>query len=156
LEAFPEAISILDAGSWRPGTANLARRVDYLAASERFARQATGMGDLGHDHSRRECIRLLRERYQTTVIVTLGEQGLIADDGGGFLHLAAYPAEAVDTTAAGDIFHGALTWMVAQDASFLDALEFASMAASLSVRVAGGRASIPTLDAVKEALNHAG
>lgn len=152
LDAFPDASSILDAGSWREGTAALAGRVDYLAASRRFALQATELAHLDDDSARRRCVSRLRDRYATAVVVTLGEQGVVADDGSGFRHLRAFPAQAVDTTAAGDIFHGALAYAVAQGMSFNTALRFASMAASLSVRVRGGRDSIPTLARVKEAL----
>jgi sugar/nucleoside kinase (ribokinase family) len=156
LRVFPEAISILDAGSWREGTASLAGQVDYLAASERFALQATGLSNLSDAAAQRACASRLRELYPAIVIITLGENGLIADDGGGFFHLAAYPAPVVDTTAAGDIFHGAFAYAVAQSWSFLESLRFASLTASLSVRVAGGRSSIPSLEKVKEEFAHAG
>jgi len=156
LQAFPDAISILDAGSWREGTAKLAGLVDYLVTSEPFAMQAGGISDLGSEEARRACLRKLRERFDTITIVTLGENGLIADDGSGFRHFPAYPAKAVDTTAAGDIFHGALVFALAGKMAFDESLRFAAMAASLSVRVAGGRASIPPLNQVREALSHAG
>jgi sugar/nucleoside kinase (ribokinase family) len=156
LQAFPNAISILDAGSWREGTARLAEEVDYLVASERFAMQATGLAHLSEDEMRRACVEDLRARYRTTVVVTLGEEGLIADDGDGYFYEPAYVAPVVDTTAAGDIFHGAFAYAILQDKPLLDALSLASMTASLSVRKPGGRVSIPTLDAVKEALAHAG
>ena len=152
LQAFPNSISILDAGSWREGTARLAGEVDYLAASERFALQATGLSSLRGVEEQCECVRLLRERFATTTIVTLGERGLIADDGNGFRSLPAFPAVAVDTTAAGDIFHGAFAFAIAQGMSLWESLRFASMTASLSVRVPGGRGSIPPLAKVKEAL----
>ena len=70
--------------------------------------------------------------------------------------MPAFPAPAVDTTAAGDIFHGAFTYAVARGMPFRNSLRFASLTASLSVRVAGGRKSIPTLDKVKEELAHVG
>lgn len=155
LEAFPNAISILDAGSWREGTAALAGRVKYLAASERFALQATGMPDLRSDESRRQCLQKLREHFSTTTIVTLGESGLIMDDGRGFRHLPAFVARAVDTTAAGDIFHGAFAFAIAQSMPLWESLRLAAMAAALSVQAAGGRSSIPSLHQVKEALTHA-
>lgn len=153
--AFPEAISILDAGSMREGTMKLASQVDYLAASERFAVQSCGRIDLQKEAGRRECVARLREQFSTTVIVTLGERGLVADDGTGFICIPAYPAKTVDTTAAGDIFHGAFTHAILHNMPFEEALRFASMTASLSVRVAGGRQSIPPLETVKEALAHA-
>jgi sulfofructose kinase len=156
LAAFPDAISILDAGSWREGTAALAGKVDYLAASERFALQATNLADLRSEESRRVCMTRLRGMFNTTTIVTLGENGLIFDGGTGFQYLPAFPALTVDTTAAGDIWHGAFTFGIAEAMPLQDALRFASMAAALSVQARGGRSSIPTLRRVKEALAHAG
>ena len=156
LQAFPEAVSILDAGSWREGTAVLAENVDYLVASERFARQATNCAELHDDKTRRACMGQLRERFPKTVVVTLGEHGLIVDDGSGFRHLPAFLAQAVDTTGAGDIFHGAFAFAVARSMPLWESLRFASMAASLSVRKPGGRASFPPLPKVQEALTHAG
>ena len=154
MQAFPEAISVLDAGSWREGTAALAGKVHYLAASERFALQATGMTSLLSEAKRRECLARLREKFATKTIVTLGERGLMYDDGGGFNQQPAFPADTVDTTAAGDIFHGAFVYAIAADMPLHEALRFSSMAASLSVRKSGGRSSIPTLPEVKEALEH--
>ena len=150
LRAFPDAASILDAGSWREGTAALAGKVKYLVASERFARQATSFDDP------RASLGKLREHFPTNVVVTLGEKGLVADDGSGFRHMPAFPAECVDTTGAGDIFHGAFAFAIGRAMPFWECLRFASMAASLSVRKPGGRASIPTLSQVEEALAHAG
>jgi sugar/nucleoside kinase (ribokinase family) len=155
LRAFPNAISILDAGSWRKGTARLAGEVNYLAASERFAHQATGVSTLERTEDQVKCLRLLREKFSAATIVTLGEHGLIADDGDGFRVLPAFPARSVDTTAAGDIFHGALAYAFAKYMPLWEALQFASMTASISVSTAGGRASIPPLAKVKEALAHA-
>jgi sulfofructose kinase len=155
LEMFPNATSILDAGSWREGTAALAGKVDHLAASERFTLQATDLPDLRSDRHRRQCLKMLREMFTTNVIVTLGEEGLIADDGEEFLHLPAFPAIAVDSTAAGDIFHGAFAYGVSASHKFQESLRFASMAAALSVTERGGRASIPTLDQVTDALKSA-
>jgi sulfofructose kinase len=156
LQAFPKAVSVLDAGTWREGTAGLAGEVDYLAASGRFALQATGLPHLDDEKNRRACICHLRDRFSTTVVVTLGAAGLVADDGQGYFYLPAFPAQAVDTTGAGDIFHGAFAYALAQEMPFAQALRWAAMAASLSVRKAGGRQSIPALAEVREALSHAG
>lgn len=156
LRAFPQARSILDAGSWREGTAALAGEVDYLVASERFARQATQLPDLRGEQHRRACVQELRSRFDSIVVITLGEAGLIADAGDGYFHLPAFPAQAVDSTAAGDIFHGAFAFAIARGMAFHDSLRLASMAGSLSVQAAGGRQSIPTLPQVQEALKHAG
>ena len=75
LRLFPDAISILDAGSWREGTSQLAGHVDYLAASERFALQASGLNSLANSVARHACVLHQRERFFTNVVVTLGEHG---------------------------------------------------------------------------------
>ncbi|OFX16504.1 MAG: hypothetical protein A2Z18_00575, partial [Armatimonadetes bacterium RBG_16_58_9] len=83
LAAFPDAVSILDAGSLREGTDVLSRKVGYLVASERFAMQVSGLSDLNTDEHRREALRQLRARNDGTVVITLGERGLIYDSGIG-------------------------------------------------------------------------
>lgn len=159
LQLFPGALSLLDAGSWREGTEALAGRVHYLAASERFAQQATGLDALLDPPGQRLCLARLRRRFPAppVIIVTLGEQGLILDEGDGrdFRHLPAFPAPAVDTTAAGDIFHGALAFALLRGQPLWEALRFASMSASLSVRKPGGRSSTPTPAEVEAALKDA-
>ena len=77
---------------------------------------------------------------------------MLLDDGSGYRHMPAFPAKAVDTTAAGDIFHGALVFALAQQMPLWEALRLASMTASLSVRVRGVRAAIPALAQVQAAL----
>ena len=81
LEAFPRAKSILDAGSLRPGSRELAGKVDYLVASERFALQATGLADLAGAVAVAECLQRLRAvaRADAAMVVTMGERGLIFD-----------------------------------------------------------------------------
>lgn len=156
MAACPAARTVLDAGSRREGTEALADKVQILAASERFAKQITGEADLSSPQTQRRCVDELRRRYNNTVIVTLGARGLVVDDGSGFLAMPAFPVRTVDTTAAGDIFHGALVFGLVQSMSLWDSLRLASMAAAISVTREGGRLSTPTLAEVREALANAG
>jgi sugar/nucleoside kinase (ribokinase family) len=157
LEHCGSAVSILDAGSLRPGTEELAGRVNYLVASECFALQATGLPDLADKNSRQECLRQLGKisRPGAATVVTLGERGLIYEVEGTCCHLPAYPAQALDTTAAGDIFHGTFAYGILQSFSLERTLKLASMTAALSVRKLGGRQSIPSLSEVRKALGDA-
>jgi sugar/nucleoside kinase (ribokinase family) len=152
LEAFPQAASILDAGSLRPGTRDLAGKVDYLVASERFAMQATGLAGLAGAGQWQDCLRRLRAsaRPDAALVVTLGERGLIFDAEGVCRHLPAYPTRPVDTTGAGDVFHGAFAYAHLRGLSLESTLKVASLAAALSVQERGGRRSIPALDAVRK------
>lgn len=153
VEMFPEAWTILDAGSLRPGTEILAGKVDYLVASERFALSWTGVPDLKSPENRRECLQRLAVLNRGHITVTLGEAGLIHNEGGGYHYLPAFAAKTVDTTGAGDIFHGAFAYGILKNYSLLETLQMASMAASLSVSTMGGRQSTPQLSQVREKLN---
>jgi sugar/nucleoside kinase (ribokinase family) len=156
LEAFPQATSILDAGSLRPGTQELAGKVGYLVASERFALQATGLADLASADKQQDCLRRLRagSRPDAAIVVTLGERGLIYDAAGVCRHLPAYPTHAVDTTGAGDVFHGAFAYGILRSLPLESTLKLASLTAALSVRERGGRRSIPPLETVRKEFEH--
>jgi sugar/nucleoside kinase (ribokinase family) len=153
IKAFPKAIRVLDAGSLRDGTQRLAGRVQHLVCSERFAVQVTGQKDvIGNWQA---CLKRLRQFNTGVIVVTLGEYGLVYDDGREQGRLDALAVEAKDTTAAGDIFHGAFAFALLQEMELRSALKFATVAAGLSVQKPGGRPSIPQLDEVKEALTRA-
>lgn len=77
------------------------------------------------------------------VIVTLGAEGLAWLDGDVLGRMPAFDVDVVDTTGAGDVFHGAFCRAVTVGFAFGDALRFASAAAALSCRALGGRAGIP-------------
>jgi sugar/nucleoside kinase (ribokinase family) len=150
MEAFPSAVTVLDAGSLREGTAALAAKVHYLICSERFAAQVTGEADvLAHQPA---CLRRLRELYGNVVVVTLGAKGAIFDNGEDEGHLPALSVEARDTTAAGDVFHGAFAYALLKRLTLQKALRLATVAAGLSVQRQGGRPSVPQLKTVLERL----
>lgn len=152
LERYPEARTILDAGSLREGTDELATRVDYLIASERFARQVTGLPKLDEPGIRVKAVTKLTNKYGRRVVITLGERGLIHGTETEFAYLPAFPVRAIDTTGAGDIFHGAFTYGLLKNWEFTQNLRFASMTAALSVQELGGRTSIPSREAVEHAV----
>jgi sugar/nucleoside kinase (ribokinase family) len=152
MTAFPSAISMLDAGSLREGTSTLAGQVRYLVCSERFAAQVTGEADVRAQW--RRCVRRLRERYGNVVAVTLGSHGSVFDDGEHQGHVRAFPVEAKDTTAAGDIFHGAFAFALLNSMGLRKSLQLATVTAGLSIQKPGGRPSAPELRAVLERLPH--
>lgn len=146
LAAFPRASSILDAGSVREGTLALAGLVTHLAASMRFARQLTGIEPRQGPAAAESALAALRARFPdpTSITITLAEQGAITEHAGGLVQRFAAPAvQVVETTAAGDIWHGALAYGLARGADFADAVALAIAAASDSVTRPGGRASMP-------------
>ncbi|MGL5316586.1 MAG: carbohydrate kinase family protein, partial [Peptostreptococcaceae bacterium] len=78
-----------------------------------------------------------------TVVITLGEKGCIYRKGGELYNFPAYKTKAIDTTGAGDIFHGAFIFSLAKGYDFVKSIKFSSVCASLSVEKIGGRESIP-------------
>ena len=77
------------------------------------------------------------------VIITLGAKGAFVYDNGVGMMIPAFPVEAVDTTAAGDVFNGALVVALTEGRPLDEAAVFASKAASISVTRMGAQASAP-------------
>lgn len=78
-----------------------------------------------------------------TVIITLGRSGALVFDNGAHQHIPAPEVEAVDTTAAGDVFNGALATALAENKTVAEAVSFACRAASIAVTKWGAQSSIP-------------
>jgi len=85
----------------------------------------------------------LRERGPDRVLVTLGAQGVVVVDAGGTRHAPARPVQAVDTTAAGDTFIGALAAALCEGRTLDDAVALGQAASALCVTRRGAQASIP-------------
>ncbi|MDX8402533.1 MAG: PfkB family carbohydrate kinase [Mariprofundaceae bacterium] len=134
-------ITVLDAGSLRDGTRRLAGEVSVLAASETFARQWSGA---------QEPERMLAALRQANdcVVITLGAQGLIWARGGSCGRLPAFRVDTVDSTGAGDAFHGALAWALATGQDWRNALNIAQAAGALACTRLGARAGLAGREAV--------
>jgi sulfofructose kinase len=111
-------------------------RVDYLACSEKFACQWLGADDP------EQALQRLGER-SPAVVVTLGERGLIWRKAGDSGALPAFPVRAVDSTGAGDAFHGALAAGLAAGLDWLDTLRLASAAGAACCEALGARPGMP-------------
>lgn len=137
--------TILDAGSPHRGAKELALVVDYLIASEKFARGFTGEEDPV----------LAVEKLGDTApfaAVTLGMKGLVWKRKGKMGSMAAFQVEPVDTTGAGDAFHGAFALAIARKQDPPGAMKFASAVAALCCTKAGARPGIPNAHEVRDFL----
>jgi sulfofructose kinase len=84
-----------------------------------------------------------RERGCRVAAVTLGEHGVVWDDGRSVQQLSAFPVEVVDTNGAGDVFHGAFAFAIGARWSTRDAFRFSAAVAAIKCTRPGGRSGIP-------------
>jgi sulfofructose kinase len=127
-------ISVLDAGSLHDGTLALMHKVDYLVCSEKFAIQYAATIEIA--------LQRLAE-ISPTVVITLGEKGLIWQHNQEQGSLSAFPIVCIDSTGAGDAFHGAFSAALCTKLNWLDILRYASAAGALCCTKLGARAGIP-------------
>lgn len=95
------------------------------------------------EHTAQQAARRLHESGVPNVVITLGARGAYLSEPTGALMIAAPPVTAIDTTAAGDCFNGALAVAIAEGRDLPDAVAFACKAASISVTRMGAQASLP-------------
>jgi len=126
--------TVLDAGSLHTGTEKLMDRVDYLVASEKFACQYEG--DVQTALSR-------LAKISPAVVITLGEKGLIWQRDKQTGNLPAKQIKAIDTTGAGDAFHGAFAAAIAKNMDWPDVLVYSSVAGTLCCTKMGARQGLP-------------
>jgi sulfofructose kinase len=129
--------TVLDAGSVHRGSLKLLERVDYIVASQKFAHECTG-----RENPRQAALKL--GQAGAAVVITLGEAGLVWKNEDGSGSLPAFSIDAVDTTGAGDAFHGAFAAGLAQGKPWKDLLVYASAVGALCCTKYGGRPAIPT------------
>ena len=154
---YKSAISIVDAGTCRESTMQVAKEVDYLVCSEDFARQYTGKAiDLNDPKKACEIFEEVEKINHKHAVVTLGEKGLLYRRDGKITLMPAFKVKAVDTNGAGDIFHGAFAYAIKQQLDFYDVLKISSMASAISVETLGAQSSIPQLTKVTSELQKKG
>lgn len=117
--------------------------VDYLTPNAGEAARLSGVH--GDDEAAGAA---LRARGARCVVVTLGERGVLACGEGAPRRVPAPVVTAVDTTAAGDAFNGALAVALTEGLALPAALRFANAAAALACTRRGAQASLPTREEV--------
>ncbi len=115
--------------------------VDYLITSSEFPERWTGESDPC------KALALLQETYGMRVAaMTLGAHGALARVGGRFCYSPAFVVNCLDTTGAGDVFHGAFCYSVVKGFSIGETLEFSNAMAALNCTALGARGRIAAED----------
>ena len=114
--------------------------IDYLVASSEFPSSWSGERDPFR------ALELIQEEYKMKVAaMTLGAHGALARVEGRFMYSPAFVVDCVDTTGAGDVFHGAFCYAVLGGQSMREALEFSNAMAALNCTRLGARGGIATV-----------
>jgi sulfofructose kinase len=145
----PDTISVLDAGRLTPDRKELGKMVTYVICSKVFAEEfANTKIDVTNINSIITCYEALKAYFQTNIIITLEDKGSFTKIDNEYMLIPSVKVKALDSTGAGDIFHGAFLYFIAHNYSLLDAIKYSSITSAISVTRIGSRLSIPELNEV--------
>ncbi|TEU15666.1 MAG: carbohydrate kinase [Anaerolineales bacterium] len=132
-----------DANRPRPRLDELLPLVDVLIASERFPPAYTGQDD------QVQAGRSLLEMGPEIVVITLGAEGCLCLWEDQVVHVPGFQVNVVDTTGAGDAFHGAFLYGLLQGWELERTAIFANAVAAINCTCLSGRAGLPSLSEVE-------
>jgi sulfofructose kinase len=141
---------VLDANRLRAGLDELLPLVDVLITNASFPHAYTGQRDF--DDAARELARTGAK----LVVTTLAEKGCQCFSDEECLYVPGFVVKAVDTTGAGDAFHGAFIYGLLRGWGLLRTATFANAVAALNCTALGGRAGLPRLGEVEGLLQTTG
>jgi len=142
---------ILNPAPAQPLGEEILRHVSVLTPNETEAELLTGVQVKSETDAEAAAEKLLAMGVDT-VVITLGARGAFVFDSEHCEMVAGFSVEAVDATAAGDVFNGTLAVALASGQEMLEAVRFANAAAALSVTKLGAQPSAPSLAETEEFL----
>lgn len=150
LNKFPKAVSIVDAGRVNRDLLELCKFVKYIVCSKGFAETVSGLKiDYNNSASLVNVYKKLKDKYPNNeIIVTLENMGAMYTVDGEIRIMPGIKTEVVDPSGAGDIFHGAFAYCIANGFDMEKAITYSNIAAGLSLSKMGASPSIPMLKEV--------
>ncbi len=121
-------------------TKNIIEKVTYLTPNEH---EAEYIFKTNNYHQ-------LVSTYPNKLIITLGEEGAIYNDGNKTHLIPAYDVQVVDTTGAGDTFNGALAYSIINNKDIFESIKFANQASALKIKKMGAQSGMPTKKEMEE------
>ncbi len=131
---------------------DLLASVSVLTPNESEAEILSGV-EVKDENSAKEAAEFLLEKGVSNVIITMGSKGAALYYENQFVQIPSKKIEAVDTTAAGDAFNGALAYALGSGNTLPEAVKFANYVGALSATKMGAQPSMPTQEEVKEFIN---
>lgn len=143
---------ILNPAPARTLSDNLLSKISIITPNESEAEMLTGIKISGIDAAK-EAAEVLSAKGVETIIITMGSKGALIFNRNNFKMVPGRKVKAVDTTAAGDVFNGALAVAVSEGKDIPEAVRFANAAAAISVTRLGAQASAPKREEVDASIN---
>ena len=150
LNKYPNSLTIIDAGRDTNEVIELCKMVKWVACSKDFAEKVTNM-EINYDNfeTLKNIYSKLKELFQNEVVITLEDNGCLYN----YEIIKSVKLKSIDSTGAGDIFHGALTYYLANGYDPKFALQLANYAGAISVSRVGTRNSIPLKEEMEAVYN---
>ena len=133
---------ILNPAPAQPLSAKLLSHLYLITPNETEAEMISGV-KITDEASANEAAQVLSEKGVQNVIITLGSKGALVYSNGESEVVPAYKVNAIDTTAAGDVFNGALTVALSEGRDLKEASRFGCKASAISVTRSGAQSSAP-------------
>jgi len=135
--------TVVDLDKVEPLTSRLIQEIDFLITSSRFPTLYTGISD------QKEAFLELQRQTHGFLCTTLGPSGAMAWVEGEIFYAGGVNVKTLDTTGAGDVFHGGFIYGLLQNWEVEKILRFANAAAAIKCLDLGGRRGIPTLEKIR-------
>ncbi|MDD3392485.1 MAG: PfkB family carbohydrate kinase [Bacilli bacterium] len=147
----PYAISIIDAGRATTEIIELAKMVNYVVCSKEFAEEITKIKINYNDYSTLvDLYNKMKAIFKNNIVVTLEAKGCLYEYNSTVKIMPSIKVQALDSTGAGDLFHGAFVYGIAKKLPYEKVLKIANITGALSVTRIGGRNSTFSKEEMKE------
>jgi len=151
INKYPNAISVIDAGRPTDEIIELSKMVNYLVCSKVFAETVTNMKiDVKDTETITSVYKKMKKIFQNEIVITLEAAGCLYEKDGVIKIMPSISIKAVDSTGAGDLFHGAFVYGLSKNKDFEDILKLANITGALATTKVGGRNSVFSKEEMKK------
>lgn len=151
IKKYPSAITVIDAGRVTKEIIELSKMVDYVVCSKKFAEEVSMIKF--SEQSKEKMFRSLEQQFKKNIVITLEEKGCLYKKDKEIKIMPSIKVTSVDTTGAGDVFHGAFVYGLIKKFDFEKNLKFSNISGALATTKIGAFYSIPELEEVNRILN---
>ena len=152
INKYPNAVSIIDAGRPKEHIIELSKMADYVVCSKEFAEEVTQI-KINEEKDQIDLYKKMDSLFKGKVIITLEAKGALYKYNNQIKRMPSIEVKAVDSTGAGDIFHGAFTYAIANGYNVEEAVMIGNIAGAYSVTKIGSLDSMPDKEDIRKYYN---